>query len=99
MNDSVKKRGMKVNVSKTKVTVFERGKSTTECDILIEANCLAGSQTRAGSARRSLSRVIRIRVARGAGDVSQSVSGLIINARQVPLARHCLLAFLVKISL
>ncbi|GBP42564.1 hypothetical protein EVAR_82014_1 [Eumeta japonica] len=36
MNDSVKKRGMKVNVDKTKVMVFERGESTTDCDILIE---------------------------------------------------------------
>ncbi|GBP89333.1 hypothetical protein EVAR_65165_1 [Eumeta japonica] len=29
MNDSVKKRGMKVNVCKTKVMLFERGESTT----------------------------------------------------------------------
>ncbi|GBP05451.1 hypothetical protein EVAR_2978_1 [Eumeta japonica] len=36
MNDSVKKRDMKVNVGKTKVMVFERDESTTECDILIE---------------------------------------------------------------
>ncbi|GBP35442.1 Protein suppressor of white apricot [Eumeta japonica] len=36
MNDYVKKRGMKVNVSKTKVMVFERGDSTTEYNILIE---------------------------------------------------------------
>ncbi|GBP08509.1 hypothetical protein EVAR_77188_1 [Eumeta japonica] len=36
MNNSVKKRGMKVNVGKTKVMVFERGESPTECDILIE---------------------------------------------------------------
>ncbi|GBP13892.1 hypothetical protein EVAR_10462_1 [Eumeta japonica] len=36
MNDSVKKRGMKVNVCKTKVIVFKKGESTTECDILIE---------------------------------------------------------------
>ncbi|GBP38947.1 hypothetical protein EVAR_95697_1 [Eumeta japonica] len=36
MNDSVNKRGMKVNVSKSKVMVFERGVSKTECDILIE---------------------------------------------------------------
>ncbi|GBO99906.1 Retrovirus-related Pol polyprotein from type-1 retrotransposable element R1 [Eumeta japonica] len=34
MNDSVKKRDMKVNnVSKTKMMVFERGNSTTECDM------------------------------------------------------------------
>ncbi|GBP29894.1 hypothetical protein EVAR_18374_1 [Eumeta japonica] len=36
MNDSVKKRGMKVNFRKTKVMVFQRSKSKTECDILIE---------------------------------------------------------------
>ncbi|GBP33589.1 hypothetical protein EVAR_32087_1 [Eumeta japonica] len=36
MNDSVKKRGMKIIVGKTKVMVFERGESTTECDLLIE---------------------------------------------------------------
>ncbi|GBP77016.1 hypothetical protein EVAR_49577_1 [Eumeta japonica] len=36
MKDCVKKRNMKVNVGKTKVMVFERGVSTTECDILIE---------------------------------------------------------------
>ncbi|GBP44845.1 hypothetical protein EVAR_75714_1 [Eumeta japonica] len=36
INDSVKKKGMRVNVGKTKVMVFERGESTTECDILIE---------------------------------------------------------------
>ncbi|GBP13558.1 hypothetical protein EVAR_6905_1 [Eumeta japonica] len=36
MNDSVKKKGMKVNVGKTKMIVLERGESTTECDILIE---------------------------------------------------------------
>ncbi|GBP76192.1 hypothetical protein EVAR_54948_1 [Eumeta japonica] len=29
---------MKVNVGKTKVTVFERGEGTTECDILIEGD-------------------------------------------------------------
>ncbi|GBP21269.1 hypothetical protein EVAR_11664_1 [Eumeta japonica] len=37
INDSVKKRGMKVNVGKTEMMVFERGKSATECDILIES--------------------------------------------------------------
>ncbi|GBP80524.1 hypothetical protein EVAR_63274_1 [Eumeta japonica] len=36
MNDSVKKRGMKVNVGTTKVMVFERGESTSECNILIK---------------------------------------------------------------
>ncbi|GBP87752.1 hypothetical protein EVAR_61940_1 [Eumeta japonica] len=36
MNDSVKKRGMKVNVGRTKVMVFERSKGTTECDVPIE---------------------------------------------------------------
>ncbi|GBP42129.1 hypothetical protein EVAR_21133_1 [Eumeta japonica] len=36
MNDSVKKRSMKVKVGNTKVMVFERGENTTECDILIE---------------------------------------------------------------
>ncbi|GBP81678.1 Zinc finger protein 678 [Eumeta japonica] len=36
MNDSVKKRGIKVNVGKTNVMVFETGESATECDILIE---------------------------------------------------------------
>ncbi|GBP68861.1 Neuronal acetylcholine receptor subunit alpha-3 [Eumeta japonica] len=35
--DYVNKRGMKVNVGKTKVMVFERGESTTKCNILIEA--------------------------------------------------------------
>ncbi|GBP13043.1 hypothetical protein EVAR_79369_1 [Eumeta japonica] len=34
MNDSVKERGMKVNVGKTKAMLFERGES--KCDILIE---------------------------------------------------------------
>ncbi|GBP55142.1 hypothetical protein EVAR_90163_1 [Eumeta japonica] len=37
MNDSVKKKCMKVNVSNTKAMVFERSKSTTESDINIEA--------------------------------------------------------------
>ncbi|GBP34112.1 hypothetical protein EVAR_28246_1 [Eumeta japonica] len=37
MNDSVKRRDMKVKVGKTKVMVFERGESTAECYILIEA--------------------------------------------------------------
>ncbi|GBP79902.1 hypothetical protein EVAR_63339_1 [Eumeta japonica] len=36
MNDSIKKRGMKVNLGKTKVVMFEEGESTTECDTLIE---------------------------------------------------------------
>ncbi|GBP41816.1 hypothetical protein EVAR_26938_1 [Eumeta japonica] len=36
MNDSVKKRHMKVNVGKTKEMVFETGVSTTECDLLIK---------------------------------------------------------------
>ncbi|GBP95044.1 hypothetical protein EVAR_64276_1 [Eumeta japonica] len=36
MNDSVKKRGMKVNVGKTQILIFERGEWTIECDILIE---------------------------------------------------------------
>ncbi|GBP34619.1 hypothetical protein EVAR_19010_1 [Eumeta japonica] len=35
INDSIKKKGMKANVSKTKVIVFERGESTIECDISI----------------------------------------------------------------
>ncbi|GBP21608.1 hypothetical protein EVAR_9793_1 [Eumeta japonica] len=35
MNDSVKKGGMEVDVAKAKAMVFERGESTTECDILI----------------------------------------------------------------
>ncbi|GBP45767.1 LINE-1 retrotransposable element ORF2 protein [Eumeta japonica] len=35
INDSVKTRGMKVNVGKTKVMVFERAESTTEYDLLI----------------------------------------------------------------
>ncbi|GBP34284.1 hypothetical protein EVAR_13423_1 [Eumeta japonica] len=38
MNDFVKKRVMKVNVGKNKVMVFERGESTTECNILIEGD-------------------------------------------------------------
>ncbi|GBP27409.1 hypothetical protein EVAR_17109_1 [Eumeta japonica] len=33
--DSVKKRGMKVNVDKTKVMVFEGGEITSECEIFI----------------------------------------------------------------
>ncbi|GBP23514.1 hypothetical protein EVAR_12794_1 [Eumeta japonica] len=37
VNDFVKKRGMIVNIGKTKVMVFERGESSTDCDILIEA--------------------------------------------------------------
>ncbi|GBP86364.1 hypothetical protein EVAR_62726_1 [Eumeta japonica] len=36
MNDSVKKKGIKVNVSKTKMMAFERGESTIECDLVIE---------------------------------------------------------------
>ncbi|GBP35551.1 hypothetical protein EVAR_17412_1 [Eumeta japonica] len=36
-NDSVKKRGMKINVGKTTVMAFERGESTTEYDIFIES--------------------------------------------------------------
>ncbi|GBP77837.1 hypothetical protein EVAR_34380_1 [Eumeta japonica] len=36
MNDSLKKKCMNVNVGKTKVMVFERDESTTECDIIIE---------------------------------------------------------------
>ncbi|GBP52397.1 hypothetical protein EVAR_4680_1 [Eumeta japonica] len=36
MNDSVEKRGFKVNIGKTKVMVFERGESTTERNILVE---------------------------------------------------------------
>ncbi|GBP69520.1 hypothetical protein EVAR_88421_1 [Eumeta japonica] len=40
INDSVKKRGMKLNVGKTKVMVFKRGESTTECDIFIESENL-----------------------------------------------------------
>ncbi|GBP12791.1 hypothetical protein EVAR_6117_1 [Eumeta japonica] len=36
MNGSVKKRGTKANVGKTKLMVFERGESATECDIFIE---------------------------------------------------------------
>ncbi|GBP69162.1 hypothetical protein EVAR_98232_1 [Eumeta japonica] len=36
MNDSVKKRDIKVNAGKTNVMVFERSESTNECDILIE---------------------------------------------------------------
>ncbi|GBP04497.1 hypothetical protein EVAR_3875_1 [Eumeta japonica] len=36
INDSVRKRGMKVNVGTTKVMIFEKGEGTSECDILIE---------------------------------------------------------------
>ncbi|GBP51117.1 hypothetical protein EVAR_31842_1 [Eumeta japonica] len=36
INGFVKKRGIKLNVGKTKVMVFEKDESTTECDILIE---------------------------------------------------------------
>ncbi|GBP50362.1 hypothetical protein EVAR_32607_1 [Eumeta japonica] len=36
MNESVKKRGVKVNVGKTNVMVFERGVSMTEGDIFRE---------------------------------------------------------------
>ncbi|GBP24944.1 hypothetical protein EVAR_12611_1 [Eumeta japonica] len=36
MNDSVKKRGTKVNVGKTKFMVFERGESTTKCNVHID---------------------------------------------------------------
>ncbi|GBP36183.1 hypothetical protein EVAR_4327_1 [Eumeta japonica] len=36
INNSVKKKGMKLNISKTKVMIFERGESTTECNILKE---------------------------------------------------------------
>ncbi|GBP35882.1 hypothetical protein EVAR_23131_1 [Eumeta japonica] len=35
LNKFVKERGMKVNVSKTKVVVLERNESKTECDIFI----------------------------------------------------------------
>ncbi|GBP32763.1 hypothetical protein EVAR_18916_1 [Eumeta japonica] len=37
MDGSVKKRGMEINVSKTKVMLFERSESMTECDIYIES--------------------------------------------------------------
>ncbi|GBP66743.1 hypothetical protein EVAR_28610_1 [Eumeta japonica] len=33
MNNSVKKKGLKVNVARPKLTLFERGESITECDI------------------------------------------------------------------
>ncbi|GBP24392.1 hypothetical protein EVAR_19267_1 [Eumeta japonica] len=36
MNNFVKKKDMKVNIGTTKVMVFERRESTTECDMLIE---------------------------------------------------------------
>ncbi|KAI5644408.1 reverse transcriptase (RNA-dependent DNA polymerase) domain-containing protein [Phthorimaea operculella] len=36
MNEALKKKGMKVNVSKTKAMVLEREDSTTECTIMIE---------------------------------------------------------------
>ncbi|GBP42037.1 hypothetical protein EVAR_95036_1 [Eumeta japonica] len=36
VNDSVNKKGIKINVSKTNVMMFERGESTTECNILID---------------------------------------------------------------
>ncbi|GBP22855.1 hypothetical protein EVAR_17209_1 [Eumeta japonica] len=44
MNDSIKKRGLKANASETKVMVFERGESTTECAILIEVKAGYGSR-------------------------------------------------------
>ncbi|GBP00989.1 hypothetical protein EVAR_2280_1 [Eumeta japonica] len=37
INDSVKKRGMREYVRKTKTMVIERCKTTIECDILIES--------------------------------------------------------------
>ncbi|GBP58027.1 hypothetical protein EVAR_39743_1 [Eumeta japonica] len=49
MNDSVKKRGMKVDVGKTKAIVNERSESTTECDILIE-----GQKAEQAKERKSL---------------------------------------------
>ncbi|GBP21123.1 hypothetical protein EVAR_11154_1 [Eumeta japonica] len=36
MNDSLKKRGIKVNVGKTKVMLFDRSENIPECDILID---------------------------------------------------------------
>ncbi|KAI5644163.1 reverse transcriptase (RNA-dependent DNA polymerase) domain-containing protein [Phthorimaea operculella] len=36
MNEALKKKGMKVNVSKTKAMVLEKEDSTTECNIMIE---------------------------------------------------------------
>ncbi|GBP55697.1 hypothetical protein EVAR_32949_1 [Eumeta japonica] len=36
LNDSVKKRGMKVNIARTKMMALERGESTIECDIFTE---------------------------------------------------------------
>ncbi|KAI5640813.1 reverse transcriptase (RNA-dependent DNA polymerase) domain-containing protein [Phthorimaea operculella] len=36
MNEALKKKGMKVNVSKTKTMVLEKEDSTTECNIMIE---------------------------------------------------------------
>ncbi|GBP64042.1 hypothetical protein EVAR_44125_1 [Eumeta japonica] len=36
MNDSIKKRGESVNIGKTVVIMFEKGKSTTECDTHID---------------------------------------------------------------
>ncbi|GBP30855.1 hypothetical protein EVAR_91596_1 [Eumeta japonica] len=59
MNDSVKKRNVKENVGKTKVMVFERAESTTECDILIEVTHASDgtySNSRVRSAHRGFSR-------------------------------------------
>ncbi|GBO99699.1 hypothetical protein EVAR_795_1 [Eumeta japonica] len=37
-NDSIKNRSLKVDVGKTKVIVFKKGESTSECDIHIEVD-------------------------------------------------------------
>ncbi|GBP65314.1 hypothetical protein EVAR_48020_1 [Eumeta japonica] len=65
MNNSFKKRGMKLNVCKTKVMVFEMGKSMTEYDLLIEGKkvelvkefvCLGSMFTNDGKHDRNIER-------------------------------------------
>ncbi|GBP15694.1 hypothetical protein EVAR_5381_1 [Eumeta japonica] len=48
MNDSVKKMGMKVNINKTNVVVFERGENTAEYDIYIEVYHVPQANKRGG---------------------------------------------------
>ncbi|GBP47653.1 hypothetical protein EVAR_40049_1 [Eumeta japonica] len=75
VNDSVKKRDMKVNVDETKVMVSERGESTIECDLLTEVEmpslhsvCGGSRKNRCRNSevreRRVLKEVVVIRVER-----------------------------------
>ncbi|GBP44325.1 hypothetical protein EVAR_31218_1 [Eumeta japonica] len=89
MNNSVKKRGMEICVGKIKVMLFERGESTTECNMIIEGEkvkqvkefvCVGSLFTNDGKHNRDIER--RVNGALFAIMNSKSVS------RQVCLAVH-----------